>query len=123
MGLLDKSPLELIRKVTNFSQTSAENTLGTIKEVHQKLVEIPLDLAQEFGLPEEKSIELKDKHRRLLDHLHSGVCEAIGEVNRYVVKQAEAVDELADYGPKRAEPKLLQLDRKPSDRPQTKKLG
>ena len=123
MGLLNKSPLDLIRKVTDFSQTSAENTLGTIKDVHQKLAEIPLDIAQEFGLAEEKSNALKDKHRRVLEHLHSGVCDAIGEVNQYIVEQAKAVDELADYGSKSGEPKLVPLDRKPSDKPKKKKLG
>ena len=123
MGLLNKSPLDLIRKVTDFSQTSAENTLSTIKEVHQKLAETSLDVAQEFGLPEDRSTELKEKHQRVLDHLHEGVCDAIGEVNQYIVKQAQAVDELADYSPKSGEPKLIPLDRKPSDKPQKKKTG
>lgn len=122
MGLFDMSTLDWITKVTNFSQTSLENTMGTIKEVHQKIVEIPLDVAQEFGLPEEKSAALKSAHRRVLDHLHDGVCGAIGEVNLYIVKQAKAVNELANFAAKPAERTVLKLEHE-KQRRQDAKLG
>ena len=111
MGLFNISPLDWIIRVTDFSQASLENTLGTIKEVHQTIVEIPIDIAQELGLPEEESAAIKATHRRLLDHLHAGVCDACGEVNQYIVKQARIVDELANFDSKAAEPTVVKLDR------------
>lgn len=110
MGLFDMSPLDWITKVTNFSQTSLENTMGTIKEVHQTIVEIPIDVARELGLPDEQSRLLKEKHRRVLDHIHDGVCKACGEVNHYIVKQARAVNQLADFKSRSAGSRILQLD-------------
>ena len=111
MGLFDMSPLGWIIKVTDFSQTSLENTMGTIKEVHQAIIEIPINVAQEFGLPEEDSTALKNTHRQILDHLHGGVCNACGEVNHYIVKQAKAVNQLFDFASRPVEPTIVQLDR------------
>lgn len=125
MGLFDMSPLDWITKVTDFSQQSLENTMGTIKEVHQTIIEIPINAAQEFGLPEERAGALKDTHRRVLDHLHSGVCDACAEVNQYIVEQAKAVNRLADFDARPTEseePTVLKLDR-PQERRQQKKLG
>ena len=109
MGLFNVSPLDWITKVTNFSQTSLENTMDTIKEVHQTLVEIPIDVAQELGVPEEQAAALKETHRRILEHLHSGVCDACGEINQYIVKQAKTVNELANFEPPAPKPRVVGL--------------
>lgn len=109
MGLFDMSPLDLIEKVTNFSQKSLDNTLGTIKEVHQAVVEIPINVAQDLGLPADKASALKDTHRRILDHVHAGVSRACEEVNRYVLRQAQAVNELADYAKTPLDPNVVEL--------------
>jgi len=122
MGVFNISPLDWITRVTDFSQKSLENTLGTIREVHQTIVEIPIDIAEELGLPEEDAVAIKQTHRRLLDHIHSGVCDACGEVNQYIVKQAKIVDELANFDSKAAEPTVVKLDRM-QDRRQGKKVG
>lgn len=110
MGLFNVSPMDWISKVMDFSQTSLENTVDTIKEVQQTIVEIPINIAEELGLPEETSAELKDKHRRILDHVMDGVCDACGEVNEYIVKQAEAVNDFANFTPSPTKPKLLRLE-------------
>ena len=109
MGLFDMSPLDWITKVTDFSQRSLENTLGTIKEVHQTIIEIPIDIAQELGLPEKDGSALKDAHRRILDRVHNGVCNACGEVNQYIVEQAKAVNQLADFRQKPAASTTVKL--------------
>ena len=110
MGLFDMSPSDWISKVMDFSQKSLENTVGTVTDVHQALVEIPINIAQELGVPEEQCAALKKRHRQILDHVANGVCDACGEVNQYVVKQAGIVNELADFKPKRKEPKVLRLE-------------
>jgi len=116
MGLLDTSPLGWIIKVTDFSQISLENTMGTIKEVHQAIIEIPINIAQELGFPEEDSTALKDSHRQILDHIHGGVCDACGEVNQYIVKQAKTVNQLFNFAPYPVEPTIVKLDRKKEKR-------
>lgn len=115
-GLLGMSPLEWIEKVTDFSQTSLENTMGTIKEVHQSIIEIPINIAEELGFPEREASALKDAHRKILDHLHNGVCQSCGEVNQYVVKQAKTVNELFDFTTRAAEPTVVKLDNRKEKR-------
>lgn len=110
MGLFNLSPLDWITKVMDFSQTSLENTMGTVKEVHQTMVEIPINIAQDLGLPEETSNALKYTHRRILDHVLDGVSAGCGEVNQYIVNQAEAVNQLANFAPNPAKPTLVKLD-------------
>ncbi len=110
MGVFNISPLDWITRVTDFSQKSLENTLGTIREVHQTIVEIPINIAEELGLPEEEAVAIKKTHRQLLDHIHSGVCDACGEVNQYIVKQAKIVDELANFDPSPREPGIVKLE-------------
>jgi len=112
MGLFDMSPLGWITKVTDFSQTSLENTMGTIKEVHQAIIEIPIDVAQELGFPEEDSTALKNKHRQILDHLHDGICDTCSEVNQYIVKQAMAVNQLFDFEAHPTETTIMKPERK-----------
>ena len=89
MGILNVSPLGWVTRVMEFSQTSLENTLDTVQEVHQTMAEIPINVAQEFGLSEQTSAALKYTHRRVLEHLYNGVRDAVGEVNEYMVKQAQ----------------------------------
>lgn len=96
MSVFDISPLGWIQRTMTFSQTSLQNTMDTIKEVHQSVVEIPINVAQELGLPEETANALKGTHRRILDHVHRGVFDSCGEVARYVIRQATAVDQLFD---------------------------
>ena len=120
MGIFDVSPLGWITKVADFSQTSLENTMGTVKQVHQAMVEIPINIAQELGLPEEDTKALKDAHRRMLDPLYDGVCEACGEVNQYIVKQATTVNQLFDFKEQPSEPNIVKLDRKKVRRKKTK---
>ncbi|MFW2405859.1 MAG: hypothetical protein ACN4GT_13895 [Gammaproteobacteria bacterium] len=85
-----------ITTVMDFSQRSLENTMDTIKEVHQTIVEIPINIAEELGgLPKEQADVLKTKHRLVLDHVHDGIVGAVGEVNQYIVKQAQAVNDMA----------------------------
>jgi hypothetical protein len=112
MGLFDMSPLGWIIKVTDFSQTSLENTMGTVKEVHQAIIEIPINVAQELGFPEESATVLKDTHRQILDHLQGGICDACGEVNQYIVKQAKAVNQLFNFVPNSVDPTIVKLQRK-----------
>jgi hypothetical protein len=110
--------MDWISKVSKFSQQSLGNTLGTIKEVHQILVEVPIDIAEELGAPPDKCAEVKAQHRRILDHVEKGVASSCNEVLDYIVKQAELVDELAAG---REEPKpLARLERPPA---MLKKLG
>lgn len=97
MGILNMSPLDWVTRVMDFSQTSLENTLDTVKEVHQTLAEIPIDVAQELGLPKEASAALKYTHRQVLERIDTGVRGAVREVNQYVVKQAQNVDRLVNF--------------------------
>ena len=97
MGILNMSPLDWTKRVMEFSQTSLENTLHAVKEVHQTMAEIPLNVGQELGLPKETSSALKYIHRQVLDRIYDGVGEAVGEVNQYVVKQAQNIDRLANF--------------------------
>ena len=120
MGLFDMSPLGWIIKVTEFSQKSLENTMGTIKEVHQGIIEIPINVARELGLPEESSTALKYTHRKMLDHVHGGVCDACGEVNQYIVKQAETVNQLFNFSPNPVEPTIVKLGSKKERQQETK---
>lgn len=120
MGLFDVSPLDWITKVMDFSQTSLENTMGAVKEVHQTTVEIPINVAQELGLSEEQSAALKETHRRVLDHLYGGICEACAEVNQYIVKQAKTVNQLADFAANPAEPTIVKLASEKERQRQTK---
>jgi len=97
MGILNVSPLGWVTRVMDFSQTSLDNTLDTVKEVHQTMAEIPINVAQEFGMSEQTSAALKYTHRRVLDHVYNGVRDAVGEVNQYMVKQAQNVDRLTNF--------------------------
>ncbi len=99
--------VDRISKVMEFSQTSLENTMSTVREVHQSIIEIPINVAQELGYSEEKSTALKNTHRRVLELIHGGIVDACGEVNKYVVKQAQAVSELADPQTQPAKPTLV----------------
>ena len=116
MGLLDMSPLGWIVKVTDFSPKSLQNTLDTVKEVHQSVVEIPINVAEELGLLDENSEALKDKHRKILDHLYAGIGEPCHEVYRYIAKQATAVNELFDFSPPPVDSTVVRLDPNNSDR-------
>ena len=104
------SPLDWVTKVMDFSQTSLDNTLDTIKEVHQIVAEIPINVAQELGMSEETSTALKDTHRRVLDHIHTGISNAVGEVNQYMVKQARNVNDLASFDPNAEEQPIMKLE-------------
>ena len=95
MSLLDMSPLDWVNRVTDYSQRSLQNTMGTIKSVHQTHVEMPINVAQELGAPADKCAAAKATHRQVLDHLHNGFLEACEEVHEYVAKQATLVNELA----------------------------
>ncbi len=97
MGILKMSPVDWVTRVMDFSQTSLENTLDTVKEVHQTLAEIPINVAQELGMSKETSAALKYTHRRLLDRIDEGVRSSVREVNQYVVKQVHTVDKLANF--------------------------
>jgi methyl-accepting chemotaxis protein len=109
MGILNVSPLEWVTRVMDFSQTSLDNTLDTVKEVHQTMAEIPINVAQEFGMSEEISAALKHTHRRVLEHTYNGVSDAVGEVNQYMVKQAQNVDKLTNFARPPAKPKIVKL--------------
>lgn len=111
MRLVDR-----ITKVMDFSQTSLENTMDTITEVHQTIIEIPINVVQELGFPEETSTALKNTHRRILDRIYGGYCNACGEVNRYIVKQAQAVSQLTDPASEPARPAPIKLERKQESR-------
>jgi len=105
-----------IASVMDFSQRSLENTMDTIKEVHQTIVEIPINVAADLGFPEEKATQLKSKHRQVLDHLHGGIVDACGEVNRYIVHQAQAVNDFARAQWEPAKPTVVELDKKRAQR-------
>ena len=109
MGILNVSPLGWVTRVIDFSQTSLENTLDTVKEVHQTMAEIPINIAQEFGMSEQTSAALKYTHRRVLDHLYNGVRDAVGEVNEYMVKQAQNVDRLTNFDRLPSKPTIVKL--------------
>ena len=112
MGILNMSPLDWVTRVMDFSQTSLENTLGTVQEVHQTMAEIPINIAQEFGMSEQTSAALKYTHRRVLEHLYNGVRDAVGEVNEYMVKQAQNVDKLTNFDRLPSKPTLVKLGTK-----------
>ena len=109
MGILNVSPLGWVTRVIDFSQTSLENTLDTVQEVHQTMAEIPINVAQELGMSEQTSAALKYTHRRVLEHLYNGVRDAVGEVNEYVVRQAQNVDRLTNFERLPARPTIVQL--------------
>jgi hypothetical protein len=107
MGILNMSPLDWVTRVMDFSQTSLENTLDTVKEVHQTIAEIPINVAQELGLPKETAAALKYIHRQVLDQIDSGVRGSVGQVNQYMVKQAENVDKLTNFDRVPSEPTIV----------------
>ena len=113
--------LSRITAVMDFSQKSMENTMDVVKEVHQAIIEIPIDIATELGYAEESAKLLKQKHRRLLEATHGGIKKSCGEVNRYIVKQATIVTELAEASAIRPRPraktKLVELEA-PQSRPE-----
>jgi len=111
MGLVDR-----ITRVMDFSQKSLENTMDVVTEVHQTIIEIPINVVQELGFPEETSTALKNTHRRVLERIYGGYCNACGEVNRYIVKQAQAVSQLTDPASGPARPTPLKLERKQESR-------
>ena len=107
MGILNMSPLDWTTRVMEFSQTSLENTLHTVKEVHQTMAEIPLNVAQELGMSKQTSTALKYIHRQVLDQIYDGVGNAVGEVNQYVVKQAQNIDRLANFDRVSEDPTIM----------------
>ena len=112
MGILKVSPLGWVTRVIDFSQTSLENTLDTVQEVHQTMAEIPINVAQEFGMSKQTAAGLKWTHRRVLEHLYNGVSDAVGEVNEYMVKQAQNVDKLTNFDRLPSKPTLVKLETK-----------
>ena len=112
MGILNVSPLGWVTRVMEFSQTSLENTLDTVQEVHQTMAEIPINVAKEFGMSEQTSAALKYTHRRVLEHLYNGVRDAVGEVNEYMVKQAQNVDRLTNFDRLPSRPTIVKLGSK-----------
>jgi hypothetical protein len=120
MGMLNMSPLDWVTRVMDFSQTSLENTLNTVKEVHQTVAEIPINIAQEFGMPDETATALKDTHRRVLDHINNGVRDSVGIVNQYMVKQAQNVDRLANFDRLPSAPTIVQLESKKAQQEEIK---
>jgi len=97
--------VDRITAVMTFSQQSMENTMDVVKEVHQAIIEIPIDILLELGYAEESAVLLKQKHRRLLEATHGGIKKSCGEVNQYIVKQATIVSELAEASAIRPTPK------------------
>lgn len=116
------SPLDWATRVTDFSQKSLDNTLDTVKEVHQTMAEIPINVANEFGMSEQTSSALKYAHRRVLDHIYNGVSGAAGEVNQYIVKQVQNVDRLANFDRPPSEPTIVELRTK-NEQPEERKLN
>jgi len=112
MGILNVSPLGWVTRVMEFSQTSLENTLDTVQEVHQTMVEIPINVAQELGMSKQTAAGLKWTHERVLEHLYNGVRDAAGEVNEYMVKQAENIDRLTNFERLPSRPKIVKLESK-----------
>jgi hypothetical protein len=104
--------VDRITAVMNFSQKSMENTMDVVKEVHQAIIEIPIDILLELGYAEESAALLKQKHRRLLEATHGGIKKSCGEINQYIVKQATVVSELAEASAIRPKPKskLVELE-------------
>jgi len=107
MGILNMSPLDWTTRVMDFAQTSLENTLHTTKEIHQTMAEIPLNVAEELGMSKQTSAALKYIHRQVLDHIYDGVRDAVGEVNHYVVKQAQNIDRLTNFDRVPEEPTIV----------------
>ena len=97
--------VDRITAVMTFSQKSMEHTMDVVKEVHQAIIEIPIDILLELGYAEESAALLKQKHRRLLEATHGGIKKSCGEVNEYIVKQATIVSELASASAIRPKPK------------------
>lgn len=112
MGILNVSPLGWVVRVMEFSQTSLDNTLDTVKEVHQTMVEIPVNVAEELGLPKQTAADLKNTHRRVLDHIYTGISDSVGHVNQYMVDQAQSVDWLTSSDRPPAAPKIVKIENK-----------
>lgn len=120
MSLLDTSPLQWVRRVTDFSQRSLDNTLGTITSVQQSIVEVPINIAEELGVAPDKCAYAKAVHRRLLGHVYQGLSASCAEVHDYIVKQATLVDELAAGSDNSTTKPVVDLQARA---PRLKKLG
>lgn len=71
--------------LTGFLRNTLQTGLGVAEKMHQSAVEVPLNMLKSVGVPEEKSSELKDKHRSLLRGMYGSIdsiatqCVDLGE--------------------------------------------
>ncbi len=70
--------------------------MDAVSNVHQTMVEVPVDIAREFGYPEEKASALKASHRRILDRVYGSVCSSFDEFSDLAVKQAGELRDLIE---------------------------
>ena len=83
MGVIDK-----IANFRNYTQAAFENGMDTAKTIHQKMMaEVPVNIVQELGFPEQTGKELKERHQRILNHVYGGACTTVDEFGKLVVKQ------------------------------------
>jgi len=74
-------------RINAFVQTAFRNGMDTVENVHQKMFEIPVDVARELGLPKDKAELVKTKHRRILDNVYGAVLSAHKDIGTLAVGQ------------------------------------
>lgn len=65
-----------------FLRDSFHTGLSAAENIHQTAMEVPLDILQGAGFPEEKTTMLKDKHRDLLRGMYGSIdsiCARVAE--------------------------------------------
>jgi len=77
-------------------QSSFRNAMDAVENIHQTTAEIPIEILQEIGYPEDKAEIIKDSHRRILKIVYGGICNAHEDLGKLVVQQFGELGKFAE---------------------------
>jgi len=77
-------------------QSSFRNAMDAVENIHQTTAEIPIEILQEIGYPEDKAEIVKDSHRRILRIVYGGICNAHEDLGKLVVQQFGELGKFAE---------------------------
>jgi len=87
--------MNVVEQVTSYNALitkSFENAMGTMERVHQKSMDMAVELLKELGVPEGPADNYADKHRRMLHTVYSSVVSVNEEFGEMIVEQVDNVN-------------------------------
>ena len=84
-----------------FLRGSFQVGMGAVQDIQRAMTEIPLDMLEAIGVPEEKTAGVRDKHRQLLGSLYDSIDSFAGTMADTASEQVERLsDAIGESGSK-----------------------